>query len=211
MHNLVRPEAPGCLSRFRHGRDHWGADVSFDDKREIWEKLVVMQGHRCAYCEDKLPEGRRHIEHFRQRSRYPQGTFQWDNLFGSCDKKNSCGRHKDRTIYSDGDILKPDVDDPDDYLQFLADGRIVPLNDLTGGQRHLADETLRVFNLDQERGPLRQMRRSAVQAYLGTVEDLQECAELDESLYLEYLHEELEAIAGQPFETAIQHFFLTSR
>ncbi|SHE75276.1 TIGR02646 family protein [Modicisalibacter ilicicola DSM 19980] len=207
MHKLVRPEAPGCLSRFRHGRDNWRRDVSFDDKRKIWEKLEAMQGHRCAYCEDKLPEDRRHIEHFRQQSSHSQGTFQWDNLFGSCEKKDSCGRRKDRTTYRNGDILKPDVDDPDDYLQFLADGRIVPRNDLTERQRHRAEETLRVFNLDHERGALRQMRRSAVQGYLRSVEDLQELSESDESLYFEYLHEELEAIAGQPFETAIRHLF----
>ncbi|GKW48596.1 retron Ec78 anti-phage system effector HNH endonuclease PtuB [Halomonas sp. NCCP-2165] len=208
MHKLVRPEAPKCLSRFRHGRDNWRRDVSFDDKREIWEKLEAMQGHRCAYCEDKLPEDRRHIEHFRQQSSHPQGAFQWDNLFGSCEKQESCGRRKDRTTYRDGDILKPDVDDPDDYLQFLADGRIVPRNDLSAREHHRAEETLRVFNLDHERGALRQMRRSAVQGYLGTVEDLQECAELDEDLYFEYLHEELEAIAGQPFETAIRHLLM---
>jgi len=205
MHKLERREAPKCLSRFRHGRDHWRRDVSSEDKKEIWEKLEAMQGHRCAYCEDMLPEGRRHIEHFRQQSHYPQGTFQWSNLFGSCEKQDSCGRRKDRTTYRDGDIIKPDVDDPDDYLQFLSDGRIVPRNDLREGQHHRAEETLRVFNLDHERGALRQMRHSAVQGYLGTVEDLQECAELDEALYFEYLHEELKAIAGQPFETAIRH------
>lgn len=205
MHKLERPEAPKCLSRFRHGRDHWRRDVSPDDKSEIWEKLEAMQKDRCAYCEDTLPGNSRHIEHFRQQSSYPQGTFQWDNLFGSCEKEKSCGRRKDRITYRDGDILKPDIDDPDDYLRFLSDGRIVPRAGLKEGQRHRAEETLRVFNLDHERGALRQMRRSAVQGYLATVEDLQECAELDEALYVEYLHEELKAIAGQPFETAIRH------
>ncbi|MCH4564698.1 TIGR02646 family protein [Halomonas sp. EGI 63088] len=204
MHKLERPAAPGCLARYQQGPQDWRR-ISVAEKREIWQQLDAMQGQRCAYCESGLPEGRRHIEHFRQRSRYPQGTFQWDNLFGSCDKSDSCGRRKDRTTYRDGDILKPDVDDPDNYLQFLADGRIVPRNDLTERQRHRSEETLRVFNLDHERGALRQMRRSAVQGYLGTVEDLLECTELDEDLYFEYLHEELEAIAGQPFETAIRH------
>lgn len=204
MHKLERPEAPACLAHYQRGPQDWQR-ISSAEKREIWEQLEAMQGERCAYCEANLPEERRHIEHFRQRSRYPQGTFQWENLFGSCNKGDSCGRRKDKTAYRHGDILKPDVDDPDDYLQFLSDGRIVPRSDLTERQRHRAEETLRVFNLDHERGALRQMRHSAVQGYLGTVEDLQECAELDEALYFEYLHEELKAIAGQPFETAIRH------
>nr|WP_299244195.1 retron Ec78 anti-phage system effector HNH endonuclease PtuB [uncultured Halomonas sp.] len=193
------------MSRFRHGRDNWRRDVSTADKKEIWEKLEAMQGQRCAYCEDKLPEDSRHIEHFRQQSRYPQGTFQWENLFGSCEKRDSCGRRKDRTPYREGDILKPDDDDPDDYLHFQADGRIVPRIDLPADRRHRAEETLRVFNLDHERGALRQMRKSVLQGYLGAAEDLQELAESDESLYFEYLDEELKAIAGQPFETAIRH------
>lgn len=204
MHKLDRPAAPGCLARYQKGPQEWQR-ISSAEKREIWEQLDAMQGQRCAYCESNLSEGRRHIEHFRQRSRYPQGTFQWDNLFGSCNRAGSCGRHKDRTQYRPSDLLKPDVDDPDDFLQFLADGQIVPRSDLSEGQRHRAEETLRVFNLDHERGALRQMRRSAVQGYLGTVEDLQQWAELDEDLYVEYLHEELKAIAGQPFETAIRH------
>lgn len=204
MHKLERPAPPGCLAHYQRGPQDWQR-ISSAEKREIWEQLEVMQGKRCAYCEASLPEERRHIEHFRQRSRYPQGTFQWGNLFGSCNKGDSCGRRKDKTDYRYGDILKPDVDDPDDYLRFLSDGRIVPRSNLTERQRHRAEETLRVFNLDHERGALRQMRRSAVQGYLGTVEDLQECAELDEALYFAYLHEELKAIAGQPFETAIRH------
>lgn len=204
MHKLERPEAPNCLSRFRHGHNNW-RDVSTADKSQIWENLEAMQGRRCAYCEDRLPQIRRHIEHFRQQSRYPQGTFQWDNLFGSCDKQDSCGRRKDRASYREGDILKPDVDDPDDYLHFQADGRIMPRRDLPADMRHRAEKTLCVFNLDHERGPLRQMRRAAVQGYLATARDLQEWAAEDEGLYFEYLHEELEAIAGQPFETAIRH------
>lgn len=204
MHKLERPAAPGCLAHYQQGPQDWQR-ISSAEKHEIWEQLAGMQGERCAYCEAGLPKKRRHIEHFRQRSRYPRGTFQWDNLFGSCNKVDSCGRRKDKSTYSHGDILKPDVDDPDDYLRFQADGRIVPRNALSSRQRRRAEETLRVFNLDHDRGALRQMRQSAVQGYLGMVKDLEDWAELDEELYHEYLNEELKAIAGQPFETAIRH------
>lgn len=142
MHKLERPEAPGCLARYQDGPKDWKR-VSAAEKQDIWVKLEAMQGLRCAYCEEQLYPKRRHIEHFRQRSDYPQGTFQWDNLFGSCDKADSCGKHKDRQSYSYGDILKPDIDNQDDYLRFLSDGRIVPRKNLPADRLHRAEETLR--------------------------------------------------------------------
>lgn len=209
MHKLDRPEAPNCLAQYRRGANDWQR-ISSAEKREIWVQLDAMQGQRCAYCEDLLHPERRHIEHFRQRSRFPEGTFQWDNLFGSCNKSGSCGKRKDRSEYRAGDILKPDVDDPDDYLRFLSDGGITLRHDLAADRRHRAEETLRVFNLDHERGALRQMRRSALQGYLSRAEELQEWFELDEALFLEFLEEELQAIAGLPFETAIRHLLTAS-
>lgn len=204
MHKLERPEAPGCLTRYQQGSQEWNR-ISPEEKHEIWKQLEVMQGQRCAYCEAHIYPGRRHIEHFRQRSKHPQGTFQWDNLFGSCERADSCGKHKDKMRYSDGHILKPDVDEPDDYLRFLSDGCIVPRGKLPTDRHHRAEETLRVFSLDHEHGALRQMRRSALQGYLGVTEALQECAELDEELFAEYLKDELQEISGLPFETAIRH------
>ncbi|NEX17772.1 MAG: TIGR02646 family protein [Halochromatium sp.] len=105
MHQLTRPSAPGCLRRYRYGRNTW-CDVSPDEKTEIWRSLDLMQDYRCAYCEASLktksgqPEG--HIEHFRQRKHHPQGTFDWQNLFGSCNRQESCGKHKDRQCYDHG-------------------------------------------------------------------------------------------------------------
>jgi uncharacterized protein (TIGR02646 family) len=53
----------------------------------------------------------RHIEHFRQRSRYHQGTFEWDNLFGSCNRPDNRGKHKDQCgNYDYQDLIKPDVE-----------------------------------------------------------------------------------------------------
>ena len=94
MHQLNRPPAPACLSRYRHGRDTWGA-VGPAEKTEIWASLNEMQMSRCAYCEGAFPDNP-HIVHFRQRSRYVEGTFDWQNLFGSCNKQDSCGKHKDQ-------------------------------------------------------------------------------------------------------------------
>ncbi|TXL03989.1 TIGR02646 family protein [Methylococcaceae bacterium CS1] len=64
--------------------------ISSCDRTEIWVKLDVIQQNRCAYCEAAIKTEREssnsHIEHFRQRRAhsYPQGTFLWSNMFGSC-------------------------------------------------------------------------------------------------------------------------------
>ena len=206
MHKLERPEVPPCLDAYQRGPQDWRR-IGSEDKREIWEWLDTMQAGRCAYCEDQLSSNpsRRHIEHFRKRSDFPRSTFQWENLFGSCKRSDRCGVFKDQTKHDPDDLIKPDVHDPDDYLRFLSDGRIVPRSGLPADPRLRAEETLRVFNLDHEHGALRWMRYKAVRGYLSTAHELAEWCALDEKLYTECLRDELEAISGQPFETAIRH------
>lgn len=205
MHKLNRPAEPACLRSYRHGRDNW-ADVSSGDKVDIWQQLETMQGLRCAYCEDALRDDKRHIEHFQQRSRNVAITFAWDNIFGSCNKPGSCGKHKDLQHYNAHDLIKPDIDDPEEYLQFLSTGRIVPQNELNPDQQRKAEETLRIFNLDHDRGPLRQMRQSAVAGYIQQAEELAEFATiLDPDEFDHYRNGEVAAIADLPFATAIKH------
>ncbi len=179
MHKLDRPGAPACLARFQYGRDNW-SDVAPDAKSEIWQQLDKMQQERCAYCERKINTGANknaHIEHFRQRGRYPQGTFDWDNIFGSCNQENSCGKNKDRLpAYNHEDLIKMDVEDPDDFFLFISDGTISIRSDLSDHDKHRATETLRIFNIDEVNGPLRRMREIAVQGYIQTAEELFEMA-----------------------------------
>ena len=212
MHKLQRGEAPKCLEKFKHGRDNWET-VGPDDRTEIWHALQAMQGQRCAYCEADISKGRKNIEHFRQKAshRYPQGTFEWANLFGSCTRAESCGSHKDKLgTYQHEDLIKPDEEDPEAYLTFVTDGSIVPRHGLPEKSRHRATETLRVFNLDYEHGPLRQMRKQAISGYLQTAEAIREWAEtLPQEEWLPFLEEELARVVSLPFATAIKHALIS--
>lgn len=208
MHFLVRSAAPACLSRFQNGRDNWDA-ITEADRREIWQQLNEMQGQLCAYCENDISGSskKRHIEHFRQRSRYPQGTFDWSNLFGSCMQAKSCGRHKDKCAYQPEDIIKPDRDNPEAFLQFLSDGKIVPRKGLSANDLHKAQETLRVFNLDHDHGPLRDIRKNTLNRYKYKFDEIQELADICDPIELTaYIQSEIDAVAGQPFKTAIKHY-----
>ncbi|CAH0288387.1 hypothetical protein SRABI123_04146 [Pseudomonas sp. Bi123] len=169
----------------------------------------MFQGTRCAYCEaDIIQSGRKHLEHFQQRDRFPQGTFDWNNLFGSCNREDTCGKFKDRcSLYDPVVLLKPDEDNPDDYFIFVSDGTITPRADLDHQHRHRAIETLRIFNLDAENGALREIRREAVRGYLETAETLHEMFQDDpasEELQL-FPEEEILGTAHLPFATAIRH------
>ena len=207
MHFLLRSTPPAGLHRYRHGRDTWGGQPiapTPEERADIWVQLNAMQGGRCAYCEAPLSPDNRHIEHFRQRSRYPQGTFDWSNLFGSCKRTGTCGDHKDQCgPYDHTHILKPDVDEPDDYLVFVKDGTVQPRENLSPDMHHRATETIRILNLDL---PLRQTRRNAVVGYIQTAEYIAALSEqFDQSEWRPLLEQEVKDTAHLPFATAIRH------
>ncbi|MDI3183250.1 retron Ec78 anti-phage system effector HNH endonuclease PtuB [Pseudomonas paracarnis] len=207
MHRLQRGPAPICLARHRHGRDNWSA-LDGADRTEIWQTLEAMQSRRCAYCEAAIAEGNRHIEHFVQKGRDPRVTFQWDNLFGSCNREDSCGKYKDHGAgaYKPGDLLKPDVDDPDHYFVFVADGTIQLRAGLNDTDRQRASETLRVFNLDAEHGALRHMRQRESAGYVPIAEELWTLFdEFPEDEWQQLLDDELAATTHLPFVSAIRH------
>lgn len=206
MHKLQRGQSSACLAHYQHGRNSW-SDIPPDEKSAIWTELEAMQGQRCAYCEADISNDHKHIEHFRQRSRYLQGTFDWNNLFGSCNRKDTCGKHKDGCgLYNPADLLKPDVDDPEIFFIFVSDGTIAVRHGLNAQDQHRAEETLRIFNLDAQHGPLRSMRQQAVAGYLQTGEALWALAsEYPPEDWEPILEGELLATSHLPFATAIKH------
>jgi uncharacterized protein (TIGR02646 family) len=195
--------APNCLAEYKHGRDHWN-EVSSEHKQQIRAQLEKMQGFRCAYCEGALDERNQHIEHFRSRALFQQLTFQWSNLYWSCNQLDSCGHYKDNKAgeYSSDDLIDPCFDDPDKFFRFRSDGTISVRTGLAEVDLRKAEETLRVFNLHPKFGRLRNMRQSAVSSYIHQVNNLPEMSKTD----LRYLLEgELAATANLPFSTAIRH------
>lgn len=204
--NRSDAEPPQCLSRYKHGRDNWSA-VPPEDKAEIWQELDRMQQCKCAYCEARLAEANRHIEHFKPKCTFPALTFTWENLFGCCNGQSSCGHYKDSRgkPYSVDDIIDPCIEDPDQFFHFRTDGRIDIRRDLDANQSKRANETLRVLNLDDQAGPLRKRREVVVQTYLapdpGIVETL---STFDPEDAAEYVMSEIERIAGEEFSSPVR-------
>lgn len=209
MRKLERGPVPRGLLNYKHGHDNWSS-VDADTKAEVWNALESMQGSKCAYCEATISIDSRHIEHFRQRSRYITFTFDWANLFGSCNREESCGKHKDRCgFYPPEVLIKPDIDNPDDFFVFVSDGTIVPRKDLSAPDNNRAKETLRILNLDAQNGALRHMRRRQIAGYLQIAEEIRQFeADLKPDELFELVEDELKKIENQPFFTAIRHALL---
>ena len=211
MHYLHRdPQPPACLAKYQHGRDQWNMSSPTPQERaQIWDKLNAMQGQRCAYCEVGIQRDSQEIEHFRQRSRYPQGTFDWHNLFGSCKDKGTCGDYKDKCgDYDHTLLIKPDTEDPDDFLVFDAYGGVSPKNGLSAQDHARAVATIRILNLNGQ--GLRYQRQAAAKGYLQFLEQLDEYAsqfpeEEWRPIEKQELAQELTQTAHLPFATAIRH------
>jgi uncharacterized protein (TIGR02646 family) len=207
MRQLDRGAAiiPACLSSYNHGSSTWD-DVSPQHREEIRVSLQQMQGRRCAYCEGGVDALGQHIEHFRRKSKFQALTFDWDNLFWSCNQKDSCGRFKDNGAgnYHASDLIDPCMEDPDIFFRFRADGTIAIRAGLPLDKHHRAAETLRVLGLDEKWGPLRNMRKGVVAGYIM---DAEEAAKIGFSAndLKEYFKEALAATADQPFSTVIRH------
>lgn len=203
-------QSPQCLGSYRHGTHSWD-DVSSAHKAEIRAQLERMQGKRCAYCEGDVQVLGQHIEHFRRKSRHPALTFDWANLFWSCDQSDSCGHYKDHGAgnYNVSDLVDPCSDDPDAYFVFRSDGTIGVRSGLSARDQHRAAETLRVFSLDADWGRLRAMRKCAVSGYVKDADEAFE-AGLSTDDIREYFADVIEYAKNLPFYTAIRHV-LTER
>ena len=195
--------APPCLGLYSHGANNW-RQVAPQHKAEIRACLRAMQGRWCAYCEGSLDTLGEHIEHFEPKAKMPQKTFEWANLFGSCNQADSCGHFKDNGAgqYTLAQLLNPCADNPELYFRFRSDGTISTRPGLAAGELARAQTTLRVFNLDPEHGRLRQMRKSALKGFDYVTDGAEEFTR--EELQ-ELVAEELEAATTLPFQTAIRH------
>lgn len=212
MHKLYRNRYPLTLNSHNYRTTKWSQYIMVKiNKDDVWDSLFDMQGLRCAYCECEMQSYYKgHVEHFIRRDHDARLTFNWNNLFGSCRRKDGCGFYKDNQKYNVNELLKPDVDEPDNFFIFLRDGSISLKSGLSDSDVKRANETLRVFNLDALHGPLRQQRATAIKNQSPLINEIDsyllnnESDELVEEIIKLYLDE----VKGLPFETALRHVVL---
>ncbi|VAW49555.1 hypothetical protein MNBD_GAMMA03-1822 [hydrothermal vent metagenome] len=147
--------SPECLGTLCHTADSWSSSKL--KKSEIWSEFNKFQDKFCVYCESRAcqNDGSGHIEHFFNKKTYKSKTFVWNNLFGCCESRNHCGHYKDQILqgghpraYDSNLLLKPDEDDPEDYIQFLIGGKVEPKEGLVSPDLDKAIETIKALCLN---------------------------------------------------------------
>jgi uncharacterized protein (TIGR02646 family) len=85
------------------------SDIRRDLRKYILEK---EQDNLCVYCEKKITADKEksNIDHFKTRNLFPHLTFDYTNLFVSCNNSNHCSNYKDKKGLSTeqfNDLLHP--------------------------------------------------------------------------------------------------------
>jgi len=83
---------------------------------EIKDLLIPKSDTKCAFCESIPNEsGYIEIEHFFPKAIYPDKTYDWANLLPSCKR---CNLKKLSLDTGKNPIVKPDIDNPEDYFSY---------------------------------------------------------------------------------------------
>ncbi|MDX8154332.1 retron Ec78 anti-phage system effector HNH endonuclease PtuB [Acinetobacter pittii] len=204
-------EAPRLLEILKRKNVAWKL-IGEANKNEISQAILVFQGQYCAYCEASLINNK-HIEHFAKRSEFPKKIYEWDNLFLSCESKVHCGHFKDNinlskyaSVYDYRSLIKPDVDNPSDFLFFSISGEVLPKKGIDKELQDKAELTINVFNLNEEglkniRSGILLSNKEIVKYIYSLGDDLETAKLLEE--YKQYY-------SKQPYSTALLDLLLNT-
>ncbi|MCL2321363.1 MAG: TIGR02646 family protein [Oscillospiraceae bacterium] len=129
---IPKVEKDGILAHYRH-----------DDIRKALSESSFDKG---AFCECKPSEsGNIEIEHFAPKSKYPDLTFEWDNLLPSCRKCNEAKSDFDTILEP---IINPANVDPETIFTYDF-FKICPIKDIP--VEEIASRTINVCNLNNSR------------------------------------------------------------
>lgn len=163
--------------------------------------LENEQGNQCAYTELPLEyeKNNSHIEHLKRKDSafFPELTFEWSNLFISCNSDDFGGKYKDgkylkgKTKADSAIILNPALENPKDFFELKNWGELTIKEGLQGIAKIKAEETIKAFNLNHN--SLQDRRREMMQS----VNDYKNGG-LDSEMIIEFL-------AGSGFKSVIEY------
>lgn len=107
--------------------------------KEVKEACLTIGNNKCAYCEVVLNQKSTYLEidHFRDKSDYPDEVIQWENLLPAC---RHCNGTKSDHDVADEPIINPAADNPADHI-YLKAYRL-------RGRDPLGEMTIEVLNLN---------------------------------------------------------------
>lgn len=92
-----------------------------NNKKSVWrqpyirENLLAMSNCKCCYCEEIIGDSCRemHIDHYHDKSTYPDEVVDWENLLPSC---AYCNKKKSKHDTYTEPIINPTIQDPRDIF-----------------------------------------------------------------------------------------------
>lgn len=163
--------------------------------------LENEQSNQCAYTELPLEyeKNNSHIEHLKRKDSafFPELTFEWSNIFVSCNSDDFGGKYKDekylkrKTKADNALIINPALESPNEYFELTNWGELTVKVDLQGIAKTKAEETIKAFNLNHN--SLQDRRREMIQS----VNDYKNGG-LDSKMIIEFL-------AGSGFKSLIKY------
>ena len=135
-------------SRFERVRVS-GGDWATKQAKEILKSALDRLTHgKCAYCEGPLDaQSHFEIDHHTAKTVRPDLAFEWMNLFPAC---NVCNRTKASQDHG-GRLLKPDEEDPEEYLWVDATGELSAHPSLSEEGAGRVRDTIRLCGLNRGR------------------------------------------------------------
>lgn len=116
--------------------------------------LCYEQDCLCGYSEILLEaeSSSSHIDHYYKRNLFPQKTFDWKNLIVSTIDEDFGGKYKDNTYKIQANeydlIFNPVEDDMSQYIRYLGNGKMIPIDGLSQNITDKVEKTIEVFNLN---------------------------------------------------------------
>jgi len=163
--------------------------------------LENEQSNQCAYTELPMEyeKNNSHIEHLKRKDSafFPELTFEWSNLFVSCNSDDFGGKYKDgkylkgKTKADNALIINPSLENPNQYFELTNWGELTIKADLQGIAKTKAEETIKAFNLNHN--SLQDRRREMIQS----VNDYKNGG-LDSEMIIEFL-------SGSGFKSVIKY------
>ena len=127
-----------------------------NQRKEIINKLLLSQKELCCYCENRIEKETSHIEHFKERSVYPELIFVYSNHFLSCNGitievnniEASCGHQKsNKNLSVDYDLLLCPSENNEALFSYL-DGIIKPSDKCSESEQEKVNYTIECLKLD---------------------------------------------------------------
>ena len=153
MLNLNKVE-PDCFIDFKkkNSPKNYEKDCDHTVRECLREALLEEQRGQCFYCEQKIKSSR--IDHFIPRDAPKEKDIEcnYNNLFLSCDRKESCdtqkGNNFDESKYLRLFSNRYDIENPSDFFDYTARGKIKTKKSLDNDRKNRAENTIELLNLN---------------------------------------------------------------